>query len=558
MKKVIVSIIITSFLFVTSITNINAFGINAQQEQEHYFDAIPYANIYVDTSNTLGPWDGTYEHPYQHIQDGINAASDGDVIYVSEGTYYEHITINKSIVLRGENKDNTIINACGYENVVRITANYVTISRFTIRNASGSYFGDWATGICVESSYNHINDNKISDIDAIKSNAEAMGVSLDQHPLMNNIITNNTITNIQGYGAFGVFVKGSGEYLDSHNHVISKNIIAEINGDFATGVHIEYASNNMIKENNITNVNPDAMETIGIDVCRWSFNNTVNDNIITNLDTGHFTAIELIYHVHNNTVSNNVVSNIDEDSNEYYVTGIAMTHDVYNNTITNNTIRNIISGNHAVITGIWVYDSKTNYIIGNFIEKCHIGIQLEYGDNSTISKNTIKDTLTSFNVGYMKLTGRGIVIFDSTYSIITYNNFISNAKDPIFVFNHMLNEGESYEYGQIPDSYNEIRDQRDLSNIWSQNYWNRPRLLPKTIEGELWVWSFGEDGESLPLYKVTLYNYDYDPLLSQVLSQSASQQSIPQSQQQTQPNSQPSSQQSSIVTQFKTSPTTNK
>ena len=30
------------------------------------------ATIYVDDDNTAGPWDGTLEHPYQHIQDGVN------------------------------------------------------------------------------------------------------------------------------------------------------------------------------------------------------------------------------------------------------------------------------------------------------------------------------------------------------------------------------------------------------------------------------------------------------------------------------------------------------
>ena len=30
--------------------------------------------IYVDASNTTGPWDGTEANPYQNIQDGITAA----------------------------------------------------------------------------------------------------------------------------------------------------------------------------------------------------------------------------------------------------------------------------------------------------------------------------------------------------------------------------------------------------------------------------------------------------------------------------------------------------
>jgi len=33
--------------------------------------------IYVDDDNFLGPWDGTLEHPYQFIRDGVAAADPG-------------------------------------------------------------------------------------------------------------------------------------------------------------------------------------------------------------------------------------------------------------------------------------------------------------------------------------------------------------------------------------------------------------------------------------------------------------------------------------------------
>lgn len=57
--------------------------------------------IYVDDDNTEGPWDGSMEHPFQYIQEGINASMDGDTVFVFEGTYTENVMINKSIILRG-------------------------------------------------------------------------------------------------------------------------------------------------------------------------------------------------------------------------------------------------------------------------------------------------------------------------------------------------------------------------------------------------------------------------------------------------------------------------
>jgi len=57
--------------------------------------------IYVDDDNTSGPWDGTQEHPYQYIKSAIDNASDGDVINVYSGTYYEVLKLYKQLSLIG-------------------------------------------------------------------------------------------------------------------------------------------------------------------------------------------------------------------------------------------------------------------------------------------------------------------------------------------------------------------------------------------------------------------------------------------------------------------------
>ncbi|MBN1916661.1 MAG: FG-GAP repeat protein [Verrucomicrobia bacterium] len=43
--------------------------------------------VYVDDSNTSGPWYGTYTYPYQTIQDGLDAASGSERVIVMNGTY---------------------------------------------------------------------------------------------------------------------------------------------------------------------------------------------------------------------------------------------------------------------------------------------------------------------------------------------------------------------------------------------------------------------------------------------------------------------------------------
>ena len=53
---------------------------------------------------------GSGPNNYTKIHDAINDSTDGDTIFVYNGTYYEHnITIDKSISLIGENRDDTIV-----------------------------------------------------------------------------------------------------------------------------------------------------------------------------------------------------------------------------------------------------------------------------------------------------------------------------------------------------------------------------------------------------------------------------------------------------------------
>ena len=56
---------------------------------------------------------GSGEGNYSKIQDAIDNSSNGDTVYVYNGIYYEFILINKQITLRGEDKNNTIIEGSG-------------------------------------------------------------------------------------------------------------------------------------------------------------------------------------------------------------------------------------------------------------------------------------------------------------------------------------------------------------------------------------------------------------------------------------------------------------
>ena len=85
---------------------------------------------------------GSGPNNYSSIQSAINAAHNGDTIFVYSGIYYEHIFINKSINLIGKNEKTTIIDGRNESNITvfSIEANNVKLSHFTIRNVSPKFF----------------------------------------------------------------------------------------------------------------------------------------------------------------------------------------------------------------------------------------------------------------------------------------------------------------------------------------------------------------------------------------------------------------------------------
>jgi parallel beta-helix repeat protein len=168
---------------------------------------------------------------YTTIQKAVNAAKDGYRIFVKSGTYYENIKIryDSSLTLHGEDKENTIIDANYYSDVIRIegSATGINISGFTIRNS-----GDENFGMLISSNYNIIQDNILEN--------NNVGIKLD-HSSGNQIWDNEIIDN----GEDGILLHRS--YANN----ISGNTIT---GNGNNGIEFTYSSLGTILDNNeITN-----------------------------------------------------------------------------------------------------------------------------------------------------------------------------------------------------------------------------------------------------------------------------------------------------------------
>jgi parallel beta-helix repeat protein len=166
---------------------------------------------------------------YTSIQEAISAPDtlDGHTIFVEEGTYFEHVTVDKSLTLLGDGKDVTIIDGNMTGNVVRITQDHVNIRGFTIQRSGRDYSN---SGIYVGSTrYGDISANCIVD--------NEFGV----YGFPRNMsITDNTIE-----GNFlGVAIdSGSTNNVISRNHLVANYV----------SVHLNLADANYILQNNMTN-----------------------------------------------------------------------------------------------------------------------------------------------------------------------------------------------------------------------------------------------------------------------------------------------------------------
>ncbi|MBU1941701.1 MAG: right-handed parallel beta-helix repeat-containing protein [Candidatus Thermoplasmatota archaeon] len=142
-----------NYRYYTSITLIVilAFSVPGQailHDEYRVSSRVPVMEIvwYVDDDNTLGPWWGTLEFPYQHIQDAIDAGSAQDTIYVFSGLYQETLIVTIPLKILGEDMNQTIIDGEKQPQVVTLAASETILQNFTIRNSAGC---DGSAGVVI-------------------------------------------------------------------------------------------------------------------------------------------------------------------------------------------------------------------------------------------------------------------------------------------------------------------------------------------------------------------------------------------------------------------------
>ncbi|UCE36287.1 MAG: right-handed parallel beta-helix repeat-containing protein, partial [Thermoplasmata archaeon] len=437
---------------------------------------------------------------YPTIQEAINAAKDGDTVYVYSGTYYENVVMNKTINLTGENQDTTIIDGGNMGNVINVVADWVNITEFTLIGTSPMT----RTGIKLDNVQNcRVMNNNMS--------SNSWGIDLDDSS--NNIVLGN---NISTYCGINLWL--------SNNNNITNNKVTPLNSRW--GIHVGRSSNNTIIGNNIA---PGGILIGGLQLSHFNSHNIPTSNIVNgkplyyykncsgfNIDGIPIGQLILVncsdinaknLHINKTTYGINVAysMNINITDNNvsgcyygiicWYSSGINISGNkvskdlvgiklisISNSNITKNDMP--LEGNE----GISLYtSSNNNNIIGNNVSFSEWGIELRGSSNNnnvrgnnlsynfysiSLSWSSSNNTITS-NKAYWN--GWGIIIKDSDNNIIKNNTIILNylrgitlesSSDNRIYHNNIINNTDQ----AFDDTYN--GNQWDDGYPSGGNYWS--------------------------------------------------------------------------------------
>ena len=218
-----------------------------------FVSAAAARTVWVDPSNSSGIEDGTANHPFTTITQGLTAAFGGDVVFCVAATYTETIDIPLGVRVEGEDPATTILDGGGSGPVVTLLgpfnpagASPTGISKFTIQNGSSNLGG----GVLVQQGAPVINRNIIRSNDSVAiagyggfgggleayrtraiitnnlfvgntCDEDGAGIDVYRSPLA--IIANNTFHNNQAVDDGGGMMLGSTGGVQVSNNLFTSN-----------------------------------------------------------------------------------------------------------------------------------------------------------------------------------------------------------------------------------------------------------------------------------------------------------------------------------------------
>jgi len=389
------------------------------------------------------------------IQEAINNAADGDTVFVKAGTYYEHLVVNRTISLVGEDVSATIIDGNDTGHVIHVISSNVNITGFTVRNSGHTHMPDLEAGICLNGttgciiSENHFIDNGFSGISLLYSQYnKIVGNSVNHtdwgaiHMLGSsyNIVSGNAVDNTTH--EYGLGING---HASSHHNTITENIISHTKWGM---VYHDFRYNSICR-NNISNISVEGIE----------FQDTVSHNVVAENNLVNCTTAILLEGPNtNNTLSGNFIT-----GSEY---GIRILN-AQSNRVVNNTITNNCAGSDPWRAGIRLENSGYSQINFNLISGNYYGVLLYssspyvsvYGNN--ISYNEFGLRVASGGSGYLNAT-KNVVANNVGYGI-GLTGFSSSSNYAVLANNTIINNGQGVSIGQY-SNYNTVSQNQITQN----------------------------------------------------------------------------------------------
>jgi len=363
---------------------------------------------------------------YSTIQLGINNANPGDTIFVRNGVYYENIIIEKKITLVGENKNNTIIDGIlNLKSTIIVNSDNVIIKNFSIINGLGENIFWDNSGVFINSSNVTIENNIIM--------WNTLGICV-LDTAYNLIVCNNDFINDS------ILV---GNYVHTTDSFTLKSVLHIIENNTVNGKPLYYVKN---KSNFI--VPNDAGQIILVNCS----NATINNNFFTKVD------FPIILYFCNKCLIENVTSK-----------------DTYGEIIlfySNNCTIQYINASNMIFGVCLDYKSTNNAVRYNEVYNNIAGITVMASSKyNKIYKN------------YIHHNTEGIRISNKSSYNIFYENILVENKFGFSLF--LKPHDNNIQNNTILKTSFCVKSIGKTKNYYNNNYWNKPRVIPKFIFGWL-------------------------------------------------------------------------
>jgi parallel beta-helix repeat protein len=291
-------------------------------------------------SSTILYVGGSGPNNYTSIQEGVDHATNGDTVFVYSisSPYYEHVVVNRTIHLIGENRTTTVIDGSGIGDVVLLRADDIIISGFTVQH--GGDTPKVNAGIESRSNRSVIHGNIV-----FQNGRYGVGVLVNSSA--GALVNNNTISE---NGNEGIFLGRS------TNATIQNNVIT---GNGHCAIVISNSRRNIIVQNTMVD------NYAGVSLWPGAIDNEIARNLIYGQE---YSGIGIWPGADNNSIHNNVLSN-----NSLY--GFIMTK-ADNNVIMFNTIQGSNEGMRLSMA------NKSLFQCNNFISNNRSA----YFENSSLNR----------------------------------------------------------------------------------------------------------------------------------------------------------------------------